>query len=84
VNIEECRKYAVKEKKKLMYFRIFQARFNIGSPRNSLTILSWAVGGMDGFGDKPLIVFITIYCFFVLTLNFTFSIGISQRLPLCI
>jgi hypothetical protein len=34
------------------------------------------------FGEEPLIVFITIYCFLVLNLNFTFFRGIAQKLPL--
>jgi hypothetical protein len=35
-------------------------------------------------GDEPLIVFITIYCFSVLTLNFTFFRGMVERMPLCV
>ncbi len=38
------------------------------------------------FTDEPLTIFIPIYmyCFLVLTFNFTFFRGIAQRLPLCV
>jgi hypothetical protein len=43
----------------------------------------WLCGWIEHYLEMNLTVFVTIYCFLVLTFNFTFFRGIAQSLTLC-